>query len=213
MAISQEQLARIINHNSSTLCSPKGDKKLNEYKSAMDIDALNSDMISDEWDNFSLSEPMDPKPQRNLNQPISQNAVNNSRMPDAIKQSMLENQIDITALGSGGDTSFLDNLAEQQKQQKQRYFNREKLNEIQEQSQQYQPQYVPQPVAIDYNYLKHIVSECISEYFSKQPINESTTLKQIGLSEGKIRLVDNKGNVYGAELEYKGNVNDKKKTK
>ena len=80
MAISQEQLARIINHNSSTLCSPKGDKKLNEYKGAMNIDAMNADMVSDEWDNFSLSEPMDPKPQRNLNQPISQNAVNNSRM-------------------------------------------------------------------------------------------------------------------------------------
>ena len=213
MAISPEQLAKIIGHNSSTLCSPKGDKKLNEYKGAMNIDAMNSDMVSDEWDNFSLSDPMDPKPQRNLNQPISQNAVNNSRMPDAIKQSMLENQIDTSGLGAGADTSFLYNLAGQQKQQRQQqYFDREKLNEIQGQ-QQYQPQYVPQPVAIDYNYLKHIVSECIAEYFSKQPLNESTTLKQIGLSEGKIRLVDNKGNVYGAELEYKGNVNEKKKNK
>ena len=207
MAISPEQLAKIIGHNSSTLCSPKGDKKLNEYKGAINIDSLQSDMVSDEWDNFSLSDTSDTKPQKKYNQPISQNTINNSRMPSAIKQSMMENQIDTSALSVGGDTSFLDNLGQQKE-----YFNREKLNEI-KQTPQYQSQYTTQSTPIDYNYLKHIISECIAEYFSKQPLNESVTLKQIGLSDGKIRLVDNKGNIYGAELEYKGNLNEKKKNK
>ena len=75
-----------------------------------------------------------------------------------------------------------------------------------------QQQYVPQqPIGIDYNYLKHIISECIAEYFSKQPLNEQATLKQIGLAEGKIKLIDNKGNVYASKLEYKGNLNDRNK--
>ena len=132
MAISPEQLAKIIGHNSSTLCSPKGDKKLNELKGAMNVDALNSDMVSDEWDNWNFDDPntqQQLKSQPNLNNPISQNAINNSRMPDAIKQSMLEHNIDTSALGGQADTSFLDNLAAKQKQQ---YFNIEKLNEIQQ---------------------------------------------------------------------------------
>ena len=41
-------------------------------------------------------------------------------------------------------------------------------------------------------------------------LNEGTTIKGIGLSNGKIKLVDNKGNVFSAKLEYQGNTKDKK---
>ena len=142
-----------------------------------------------------------PKRQPNLNQSISENAIKNSRLPDAVKQSMLENQIDTSALGDGGDTSFLDNLGRNKQQRRQ---------QVNEQVGYQQPQYQPQQMGIDYSLLKMIVKECLNEYFSNQPLNEGTTLKQIGLSEGKIKLVDNKGNVYGASLEFKGNVNDRK---
>lgn len=202
MALSPEQLAKIIQHNSSTLCTPQGQKKLHEMAGAMNVD--DNGMVSDEWDNFSLSDPMDstPKRQANLNQPISQNAVNNSRLPEAVKQSMLEHQIDTSALGGGGDTSFLDNIGRSKPQRKQ---------QVNEQVTYQQPQYQPQQMGIDYSLLKMIVKECLNEYFSNQPLNEGTTLKQIGLAEGKIKLVDNKGNVYGADLEFKGNVNERKK--
>ena len=44
----------------------------------------------------------------------------------------------------------------------------------------------------------------------KGMLNEGATLKGIGLSGGKIKLVDNKGNVFSAKLEYQGNTKDKK---
>ena len=67
---------------------------------------------------------------------------------------------------------------------------------------------------IDYALIKTIVNECIetklNEVFQKGMLNEGTTLKGIGLSNGKIKIVDNKGNVYSAKLEYQGNTKDKK---
>ncbi len=62
---------------------------------------------------------------------------------------------------------------------------------------------------VDYSIIKAIVNECLRDY-GKTAINESTQISTIALKEGKIKLVDNKGNVYSAKLEYKGNVNDKK---
>lgn len=214
MAISPEQLAQIINHNSSTLCSPKGQKKLNEMAGAVNVNNMNSDMVSDEWDNFSLSEPSTPntKMQQNMNKPISENALSRSKMPDAIKQSMLKHQIDTSGLMPGNDMSFLNEVAKQRKQNitEESYYQPSTTSPVPQQQYIPQQQYVPQQM-IDYGYLKHIISECISEYFSKQPLNEGTTLKQIGLTEGKIKLVDNKGNVFAAELEFKGNINERKK--
>ena len=50
---------------------------------------------------------------------------------------------------------------------------------------------------IDMSYLKFLIKESLKEYFAeKGTLNEGTTLRQIGLSEGKIKLVDNKGNIY-----------------
>lgn len=201
MGITQEQLAKIIQHNASTLCSESGQKKIRNMGGAIKTDDYG--MVSDEWDNFSLSDPMDTptqqKPSVNLNKSISENAVQRSRMPDAIKQSMLENQIDTSSFYTDNtDTSFLDKLGK----------NKQQIREQQIPIQQYQQ--IPQ-TSVDYSIIKMIVKECLNEYFSNQSLNESTTLKQIGLSEGKIKLVDNKGNVYGADLEFKGNLNERKK--
>ena len=41
-------------------------------------------------------------------------------------------------------------------------------------------------------------------------LNESASLQTIGLQNGNISLVDNKGNIYKAKLEKIGNKNDKK---
>lgn len=210
MAISKEQLAKIINHNANTLCSKSGQEKIRQYAGAIDTNSLNNDMVSDEWDNWNFDDTASNKKTVSSMQPISENSLRNSKLPDAIKESFAKQP----PMDGSDSTSFLDDVAAQRQSTGGRnYFNQDKLNEINIPQPSYttipQPQY--QPVGIDYNYLKHIIGECISEYFSKQSLNESTTLKQIGLYEGKIRLVDNKGNIYGADLEFKGNVNDKKK--
>jgi hypothetical protein len=63
---------------------------------------------------------------------------------------------------------------------------------------------------VDYSIIKAIVNECLKEHFSKQTLNESTSLQTIGISNGTISLVDSKGNVFKAKLEKIGNTNDKK---
>jgi hypothetical protein len=121
----------------------------------------------------------------------------NSRMPENIKKSMLEQRIDTSGLGQ---TSVLDSLGIKPTKAQQR--RKTQLNEQ-----------VSAPVAangIDYSIIKAIVNECLKEHFSKQQLNESTSLQTIGLSNGTISLVDNKGNVYKAKLEKIGNTNDKK---
>ena len=64
--------------------------------------------------------------------------------------------------------------------------------------------------SVDYTIIKAIVSECIKEYFSKQPINESS-IKTIALGKGTIKIVGANGDVFQAKLEKVGNLNDKKK--
>lgn len=207
--VSPEQLAAIVQHNASTLCSPKGQRKLNEMAGANN---MNGDMVSDEWDNWNFDDPnTSKKPQQVRDMQINEGKVANSRMPDAIKQSMLQNPINTSSTFAGAPNADLS------------FLNKQPINEQPDVVRQTTtaPPYVPQQYAttyapqatpmIDYNYLKHIIGECIKEYFEKQPINEQATLKSIGLAEGKIKIVDNKGNVYGANLELKGNLNDKKK--
>ena len=59
---------------------------------------------------------------------------------------------------------------------------------------------------IDYALIKTIVNDAV-----EAKLKEAGTLKAIGLSAGKIKLIDNKGNVFTAKLEFKGNINDKNK--
>jgi hypothetical protein len=128
-------------------------------------------------------------------EPYHNNELTNSRMQEFIKQSMLEHHIDTSSLGN---TSVLDtlNIKPQRRNVQKRTVMSEQTNAAQNST-------------IDYNIIKAIVNECLNEYFSKQPLNESATLKTIGLSNGNISIVDNKGNVYKAKLEKIGNKNEK----
>jgi hypothetical protein len=123
-------------------------------------------------------------------------------MPDIIKQSMLNERIDVT--GTGG-ISVLDSMDIQIPTP-----NRKQINETNPQRNIQTA--LPQPVnpGIDYTIIKAIVNECLNEYFSKQSLNESVNVKTIGLKDGYISLVDNKGNIFRAKLEKVGNKNDKK---
>ena len=125
----------------------------------------------------------------NYTEPVyNEETVKNSKLPEAIKESMINHII------RPKSDNILDSLTEgiSIKQE------RPTVNET----------YAPQN--IDYNYIKYIVTECISDYFKKQPLNESNGLSKISLSNGKIKLVDNKGNVFSAQLVFEGNIKDKK---
>ena len=119
-----------------------------------------------------------------------QTASKNSRMPEAIKQSMMKEQIDVSALQSDG--SVLDSIGLKGIRRGQR----SQINEANRQA---------SPAGINYNLIKQIISECLDERLG------DGTLKTIQVGDGKIRLVDNQGRIFVANLEYKGNVSDKKK--
>lgn len=195
MAISQEQLAAIIGGRARQLCSPENDKLIESYtrnnSNFNDPDPSYYDSDAAEYDNMYLSESVD----YNDGLQYSNTSASNSKMPEHIKQSMLENRIDTTALGQ---TSVLDTLGVKPAKRSQR---RQPMNEQTRSA---------QVSSIDYSLIKTIVNECLNEYFAKQPLNESATLKTIGLSGGNISLVDNKGNIYKAKLEKIGNKNDNK---
>ncbi len=196
MALSPEKLAKIINHNSKTLCTENAQTALNKMSKNVGFnngDDINPADFHDEWDNFSLSETPSSYVYENYNP----SAVENSRMPEAIKQSMINNPI------VAGDSmrSVMNEIS----------GNKQKFSQLTEQKQMVNETPQPNAGVIDYNYLKYIISECIKEELSKQPLNEGTTLRQIGLSNGKIKLVDNKGNIFSAQLQLEGNIKDKKK--
>lgn len=119
-----------------------------------------------------------------------QGVAKNSRMPDAIKQSMIQEQIDVSALQAEG--SVLDSLGMQVPKRGQRA----QVNEVRRQG---------TATGINYDLIKQIINECLEERLG------DNTLKTIQVGDGKIRLVDNQGRIFIANLEYKGNVSDKKK--
>ena len=202
MAISKEQLASIISGRAKHLCNPEGDRLVEGYTKnsrggSYDPDPSSYDNDADAFDRMYLSSYDDSSRITNNNEYTSMSATN-SRMPDDIKRSMLEHRIDTSALSS---TSVLDSLGiKPQRAEKRR----------QQISENILPAHQSQNNAVDYSIIKAIVNECLNEYFNKHSLNESASLQTIGLNNGTISLVDNKGNVFKAKLEKIGNTNDKK---
>ena len=201
MPVSKEQLGNIIASRAAALCRPELDnakpsnsRSINEgfggpSPSDFDGDAAKWDaMFSD-----SANEDYTPSP-RDIQ--YNEAAAARSSMPAAIKESMIKNKIDTSALG---DTSVLDRLGVKGKPMT-APTRKQQMTE-----QMMQPTTVG---GVDYSIIKAIVSECIKEYFGGSMLTEGT-LKTIGLKAGKISLVDDKGNIYQAQLKKIGNKNDK----
>lgn len=194
MAVSKQQLEQILG-KARDLCNPEGDRLIESYKSQNSNDPDPSDYDDySEFDKMYLNEEESYPQQKRKPQAkdirYNKATAANSRMPENIKQSMLNEVIDANPLG--------DLNIPQRKPQKRQQIREE---------QQYQ-----QPMqgggSVDYSIIKAIVNECLNEYFSRQPLNESNTLTTIGLKAGTIKLVDNKGNVYSADLKKLGNTNN-----
>ena len=201
MGVSKQELLKILNGKARDLCSPQGDRMISEKQSPNKFDSNynpNPDDYGDyeEFDRMYLNED-----EENTSSDIhySRKNAEYSNLREDIKESLLKNPIDRSSLAN---VSVLDSMnVPQRKQQRPRQIIDEK--------QQYQSYQQSQSNVIDYSLIKAIVNECISDYFERKQLNENT-LKTIGLKEGKITLVDNKGNTYMAKLEKIGNVNNKR---
>lgn len=191
MAISKEQLERIINGRAKDLCNSNFDRMVESKTSFGKARGDSYDYYEDEIDTYD-----EPEEEYNNDSDMEYNAntAMKSKMPDHIKHSMLNETIDVTGLGN---LSVLDSLNIKPTQKKK--TKPQKINEVANNSHNQ---------TIDYTIIKAIVNECLNEYFSKQQLNESTTLKTIGLSNGNISIVDNKGNIFKAKLEKIGNKNE-----
>jgi hypothetical protein len=189
MSINKEKLAAIISGKARNLCSPQGDRLINEYSSnRKNLIDPNPDSFDDSsyFDSMYLSESNQSNDDM-LDYDVSN--IENSKLPPHIKES-LKQKIEVS-----GNVSVLDELGV--KPQQKRQIREQKILT-----------HTPQVTSsVDYTIIKAIVNECLKEFFDKQTLNESASLKTIGLQNGNISLVDNKGNIYKAKLEKIGNKN------
>jgi hypothetical protein len=197
MAFNQNTLAK-----AKALCSPEGEKKINSMKGAGGVSAT---YFNESSSYINESQMMERNPEFN-NNGNKQRTLSELKIPDIIKESFANQTIDVSALADPATKSFraFDDIVEQ--------FTKE--NEQQKQTIKEETLYDTQLQTnygngvIDYNIIRKIIEECIDRKFNS--INEHS-LKSIKLKEGKITLAANNGNVFSANLEYKGNLNDKKK--
>lgn len=227
-ALSEDVLKKLITPNAKALSSPKGDKIIDEGRTG-NLDEFDDSMFLAE----TYEEPMDiPSNGGYLSESTAAKAraltdyssndfnperVRKSKMSSAILEDMVKHPIDTAALNtqlieSAGNGNAVTNNARLNKMLSGAKMVEQRLGEtptkapIREQT--------GGGVSIDYSLIKTIVNECIEAKFNEMAqrglLNEGTTIKGIGLSNGKIKLVDNKGNVFSAKLEYQGNTKDKK---
>lgn len=230
-ALSEDVLRKLITPNAKALSSPKGDKIIDEGRTG-NLDEFDDSMFLAE----TYEEPMDvPSNGGYLSESAAAKAramtdyssndfnperVKNSKMLSAIKEEMIKNPIDTAALNAqmlesaaGGNPANNDRLMKMVSAAKKVDARASELDGKGMPKRQMNEQ-VNFGGGIDYSLIKTIVNECIetklNEITQKGLLTEAATIKGIGLSNGKIKIVDNKGNVYSAKLEYQGNTKDKK---
>jgi len=220
-ALSEDVLKKLITPNAKALSSPKGDKIIDEGRTG-NLDEFDDSMFLAE----TYNEPgeMNQAKTRALTDYSSNDfnpeRVKNTRMSSAILEDMVKHPIDTTALNAqmlesaaGGNPANNDRLMKMVSAAKRVDARASELDGKGMPKRQINEQ-VSVGGGIDYTLIKTIVNECIEAKFNEMAqrglLNEGTTIKGIGLSNGKIKLVDNKGNVFSAKLEYQGNTKDKK---
>lgn len=202
MAISQNTLEKILG-NARALCNPDGDKLINEYKvSGYDRDYFDNpdpNSFVENYTDYGEVVEEDKKSILSKETPtISENKLRNSGIPDAIRESFARKQIDVSKLSN---VSVLDQMSSEAKEKISRGIRAERKQTAKQSLNEQASHTTGQFIGVDYTAIKAIMKECIEEYFEKHPINESTgSLNKILLKEGKISIMDSKGNVYGAKL-------------
>ena len=123
MALSEQQLAGILG-NAKKLCNPEADRVMNEYKGAN----ANQKKGSEEHENYRTWETAgfddvyaggstrlsQSAPQQQI---MESSGPNRSRLPEAIKKSMMENQYQFHDITEEGKLeSAINNLSQRQRQ-------------------------------------------------------------------------------------------------
>lgn len=189
MAISKELFEKALNR-SKELFTEEGERKIQEKSRSVSSPETSKDYYDDSMFLAETYHEESPK--------ITNESYKNSKMPDFIKESMMNNPIDVSCADPG--RSVLDSIP----------GIKEKMVSERKVQNSYQPQ-TAQP--IDYSLIKTIVEECVDRKlneFMDKTLNESK-LSTIGLKSGNIQLIDNKGKIFSAKLQYKGNINESKK--
>jgi len=208
MAITKDRLASIISGKAAKLCSSESQKQIRAMGASMsnrlDEATMQGDDMAAQYEAMlGYSSNDDESDTRDIS--YTSDNVQRSNLPDKIKQSMLEHNIDRSGLGGA---SVLDSMGIKPKKGV-KNVQRTPITEQQQMPQQYAVPAMPNNV--DYSIIKAVVNECLKEYFGKQPLNEGiSALETVALKGKTISLVDNKGNIYQGNLKLIGNTNDKK---
>ena len=232
MALSEDVLKKLITPNAKALSSPKGDKIIDEGPVGRADDFDDSMFLAETYEEPGtvksnggyLSESTAAKA-RALTDYSSNNfnpaRVQSTRMSNAILEDMIKHPIDTAALNTQKLESASGNLSENMDRFSKMVAGAKMVDKRTSELDGKGPtrrqvtESVGGGAGIDYALIKTIVNECLEQKLNEMAerglLNEGTTLKGIGLNEGKIKLVDNKGNVFQAKLEYKGNMKDKNK--
>ena len=118
--------------------------------------------------------------------PQQQTRPNRSKVPSFIQQSIAENPLE-----------FSDNP-----------LDRIPIPERTIREQVTQASYAAAP-QFDYSVMRAIINECLETKLKEHSmLTEGSPIKNILLQAGKIKIVDNKGNIYEANLKKVGNIND-----
>lgn len=184
MAISAEQLAKSLNA-AQYLMSSEGQQKINEARNNFTETGYNTTPYEYDYNTIIGGQYIQENTQRSTGGNMT---PSNSKLPQAIVESMMNHQIDTSCLDPNGMTNVMKLVEQNAPQVKKQVIKEDKV--------------IPSAASgIDYSLIKTIVEECIDRKLRE--LNENT-LKGIKLKEGKIMLVDNGGNVFNATLEYKG---------
>lgn len=186
------------------LCSPEGERMMDTMKGKGGISSAYFDDDNHNYINESQMRERNP----NYNNG-GQRKLSDLNIPDVVKESFANQTIDVSSLADPATQNMraFDDIIEaftKDVETTKKPLREETIYTSQ------QTQHNPNTFngGIDYNLIRQIVEECIDRKF--KTLNESN-LKSIKLKEGKITLAANNGNVFSANLEYKGNLNDKKK--
>lgn len=180
MAISAEQLAKSLNA-AQYLMSSEGQQQINEARKNFASSGYDTTPYDYDYNSIVGEQNVQHPASGNMN-PI------NSKLPQAIVESMMNHQIDTSCLDPNELNNVMKLVSQNTPQTKKQVIKEDKI--------------IPTVASgIDYSLIKTIVEECIDRKLRE--LNENT-LKGIKLKEGKIMLVDNSGNVFNATLEYKG---------
>ena len=211
MAMNTQQLNEVINR-ASYLMSPEGQQKINKA-------GAQNKRNFDKEGNYTQPSASRGMGQANYSNYNTNNSAPQSKLPKAILESIKQAPL------YDENTSVLDEFGitpkPQNFQENYNYFepdySAQPQYRPQPQSQHremFQEQYTPQPQmqAIDYNYIRSIINECIQNNLRqiKEEILKESTLKTVRLgSDNKIQLIDKNNNLFESKLEFKKNISKK----